>query len=752
MLADELAEEGQLARRGGAWRVARLTRWQDPPPSSPRRWRVGADGTLGPLRVRPLERRPPGADEVEIRVEAVGLNFIDVMDALGLLPFERRGGPGAECAGEVTAVGEKVTELAVGDPVVALAAGCFASHVTVPAVRVFPRPSGTTAEEAATLPINFLTAAVSFDRARLAAGEKVLIHSAASGTGLAAAQLALARGAEVYATASPAKWPVLERLGVRQIFPSRDLGFAAAVAAATGGGGVDVVLNALEGDYIARGLEVLAPGGRFVELGKVGVWEPERVHAHRSDVIYHRIDLMRTIEDRPEELRPRFVELARQVEAGTLSPLPRQVFAMSEAVEALRTMQSGRHTGKIVLRPGSGSGSAPAAIRPDRSYLLTGGFGGLGLETAALLVDRGARFLALVGRRAPGPEARQRIRRLEDAGARILTLTRDVSDVAQVADALAAVDREGPPLGGVVHAAGTLDDALLSQQTRERFERVLGPKVTAAWALHDGTAGRDLDFFVLYSSSAAWLGSAGQANHAAANAFLDALARFRHRRGLPASSIGWGPWSGVGAASGADVARRLERRGLAGMPPRQGLAILERLLAAGPPALAAARIDWPRYLSARPPARFLSRFAGEETGRSGAAPVEPALRQRLSEAVPEGRRALLERAVAAEVATVLGREDAPRIAPDHGFFELGMDSLTSVELRNRLQNQLGVTLSQTLAFDYPTLDQLVDHLLREVLDPPAADAGNTGGAESGPETEPEGDIAALLAAELADGV
>jgi NADPH:quinone reductase-like Zn-dependent oxidoreductase/acyl carrier protein len=646
---------------------------------------------------------------VEIRVQATGLNFIDVLDALDLLPYERAGGLGVECAGEVVAVGEGVERLKAGDRAVALAAGSFSAYVTTRAELATVYPDQLSPVEAATVPIAFLTACYALHRvARIQAGERVLIHAAAGGTGMAAVQLAQQAGAEVYATASPGKWEALRALGVEHLYSSRTLAFGEAILRDTGGAGVNMVLNSLTGEgFIEHSLAVLGQGGRFVEIARRDVWTPEQVAAVRPDVHYCLLDMRERVQQDPAAVSALLGEVLGRFASGQLKPLPCRVFPLEQAVEAFRCMQQARHLGKIVVvPPGEVSQAGPAALRADGCYLITGGLGGLGLRVARWLVERGAWHLALIGRRPPDEAARAQILELEERGVEVTVAQADVADQEQLAGVLARLDARYP-LRGVIHAAGALDDGGLKGQSWERFTRVLAPKVLGAWHLHTLTQDSPLDFFVLFSSVAALLGSMGQGNHAAANAFLDALAHYRRAHGLPGLAINWGAWSEIGAA-----AKRLGQMRLKGMgviAPEQGLEILEQLLGQASAQVGVAPIDWSQFGADSP---FLGEFRSAtrpEQRRPSANLVDE-----LAAAPVAERRALLTAYVQAQLAQVLGHGDKEAVLLARGFAELGIDSLTSLELRNRLQNTLGCKLPSTLAFDYPTVEALVDHLVQDL--------------------------------------
>jgi myxalamid-type polyketide synthase MxaE and MxaD len=374
----------------------------------------------------------------------------------------------------------------------------------------------------------------------------------------------------------------------------------------------------------------------------------------------------------------------------------------------------------------------PAALRGDATYLITGGLGALGLASARLLVELGARHLVLTGRR---------VRAIEIPGAEVRVVAADVSRSADV-DRLFESLAEMPPLAGVIHAAGVLDDGLLEQQSVERFRKVMAAKVDGAWNLHLRTERLPLDFFVLYSSAASLLGSAGQSNYAAANAYLDALSSWRQFRGLPGLSINWGAWAGDGMAEDA-IRDRMAARGVSAIPQQDGLRLLAQLLvpAAGRDRIGVVPVAWPRFLDQfpqGPPPRFAA-FAEAATG------PRQAFRDRLESGNGVDRAELLLCVLHDALSAVLGFREQASIARHQRFFELGMDSLMAVEFRNRLEAELGVRLPATLIFDYPSLDALAD-FVGGLLPGGKAEA-----ATRELENLSEDELARLLAAELAEG-
>jgi len=720
--------EDELAFRAGAWRRPRLVRRPAlaQSPDSVALLEIPERGALERLRLRSLTRTSPGPGQVALDVEAAGLNFRDVLNALGTYPGDA--GPlGQECAGTVAAVGSDVVGLAVGDRVLAATSPCLGTYALAPAALVVKLPAGLSSAAAATLPIAFMTARHALQAlAGLARGERVLIHAAAGGVGLAAVQIALGLGAEVFATAgSEEKHAVLHALGVRYVLSSRSLDFAEQIRKLTDGKGVDVVLNSLSGDFIPRSLELLAERGRFVEIGKLGVWSAEQVAAARPDVIYHLLYLGELVQRDPEAARALLQGIVTDVAAGRLMPLPFQEFAIEQASEAFRFMAQARHIGKLVLC------CAPvrvaSAIRSDGTYLITGGLGALGLATAVGLARHGARHLALVGRRAPSAAVNQQLSALRAAGVNVTVLAGDVAREADVQTWLELVASTMPPLIGVFHAAGVVDDGVLTHQSWPRFRSVLEPKALGAWNLHRATRHLPLACFVLFSSVAGVIGSPGQANYAAANVFLDALAQFRNSSGLPALSIQWGAWAGAGMAASLshEDRRRWSARGAEEITPEAGVELLLCLLRTSVTTVMVSPMSWPTPAGGRVPPlleRLLSLAGPPEQ-----AEAQPALEQRVRAAPIRRRLALLVQFVTEQALAALGLPANYVLDPEQGLRDVGLDSLMAVELKNRLQSALHKPLPTTLAFDYPTASALAHYLGEQLglpLHAPAAAAPN----------------------------
>jgi mycoketide-CoA synthase len=714
-LAQLAADEPQVAVRHGAAAVPRLVRVEATdalPVPAGAAWRLAfeAAGSLDALDLTAYEDRPLEDGELRIDVRAAGLNFHDVVMVLGMIGADGKT-PAGEGAGIVTEVGPGVTGFHVGQRVMGMIAGGAGPASIADARLVAPIPAGMSFAEAATVPVAFLTAWYGLvDIAGMKAGESLLLHAATGGVGMAATQIARLRGVDVYGTASPGKWSTLRAAGFAadHIASSRDLSFADTFPT------VDLVLNSLAGEYVDASLGRLGAGGRFIEIGKTDIRDQAEIAAMRPDVLYRAVDVL---DGGPERVRRMFAELLAEFRPGGLAPIRRSSFDIRRAREAYRYLSAARHTGKIVL-------TLPRRLDPDGTVLITGGTGVLGAEVARHLArTAGVRHLLLLSRRGPDAAGAAELRReLAGLGAEATVVAADAADAGALAAVLAGLAH---PLTAVVHAAGVIGDGLLDTMTPEQLDAVLRPKIDAAWNLHEQTRGMDLAAFVLFSSIAGTLGTAGQANYAAANTFLDALAQHRRADGLPATALAWGLWertSEMTAHLGAAGLARLRRDGLTPLATAEGLELFDAGRDGARALVVPARLDVRQLAGTEVPALLRTLVTRRAAPRTAPA-VDTSWLDKLAQTPEAARQSLLDELVGSHVAAVLGHAAGHAIRTDAAFTELGLDSLTAVELRNRLNGATGLRLRPTAIFDHPTPARLALHLHQQLAagTPAAAD-------------------------------
>jgi polyketide synthase 5 len=700
------SEEDETAWRNGAWYAARLSLAPLRPEERQTaianherdgmRVQIRTPGDLETMELVACERVPPGPGQIEVAASASSINFADVLVAYGRYPaFEGRLPQlGTDFAGVVTAVGSDVTGHRVGDHVGGLCAdGCWGTFITCDARLAVPLPAGLTDEQAAAVTTAHATAWHGLNElARVKSGDKVLIHSATGGVGQAAIAIARAAGAEIFATAgSEQRRQLLRDMGIEHVYDSRSLEFADRIRRDTEGYGVDVVLNSVTGAAQRAGLELLALGGRFVEIGKRDIYGDTRLglFPFRRNLAFYGLDLGLLSYSDSDRLRDLLNTVYRLTADGAL-PIPQSThYPLADAATAVRVMSGAQHTGKLVLdvpHTGHSRVMVPPAqarvFRRDGAYLITGGLGGLGLFLAEKMAAAGCGRIVLSSRSQPTLEALDTIERIRAMGADVVVECGDIAEPGTAQRLVATATATGLAVRGVLHAAAVVEDATLANITDELIERDWAPKVYGAWNLHNATVEQPLDWFCSFSSAAALVGSPGQGAYAAANSWLDAFTHWRRAQGLPATVIAWGAWSQIGRATAF-----AEGTGAA-IAPDEGAYVFETLLRHYRAYTGYAPIigtPWLTAFAQHSPFAEAFRSTGQtETGTSR-------LRAELNELPLDEWPTRLRRLVSDQVSLILRRS----VDPDRPLTGYGLDSLGALELRTRIETETGIRITAT---------------------------------------------------------
>jgi acyl transferase domain-containing protein/acyl carrier protein len=724
----QLDTEREIAFRGEARYARRITRGLEPREqildrNVPLRLESRERGLLDALRLVPFALPPCGAGEVVIDVKASGMNFRDVLKALALYPAETADARifGDEVAGVVKAVGAGVTHVKAGDRVFGLAVFGLATDSMARAGDVRIIPDGLSFEEAATLPVVFMTSWHALKTvAQLQTGERVLVHAGAGGVGMAAIQIAHHLGAEVIASAgSAAKRSLLTVLGVKHVIDSRRADFAEAVMELTDGKGVDVVLNALAAEAIPMGLSCLAQFGRFIEIGKRDIYQNSRIPLWplRKNASFHVVAMDAIFSGDEKRTRQILGTIAELVEQKELQPLPFRSFPACRIDSAFRLMAQGKHTGKVIVsfpEPFVARRGEPLVptfeVKPDGAYLITGAFGGFGKVMAEWLSDCGAKHLVLTSRSgASTPAATAFVTKLRARGVDVQVFKADAGSAEDVKRVLAGISAAGHPLKGVFHLAMVIDDAPMAALTRDRMIKVIAPKAHGAWLLHEGTLGMDLDCFVMFSSLASVFGNSAQANYAAANAFLDALAHHRQAIGLPALAINWGALGGEGyVARNERVAEYLALHGTTPLSPGEVVVLVESFLNAGATQALAMRVDWSKWRQSYRGGQespLLERIYAAGVDAPESSGTKSDWRLKIESAAPADRTEVIGQAVRDVVGSVL-RVKPEGLRFDQPLTDLGLDSLMAVEIENSIESSIGVALPPASLMKARTIGQI----------------------------------------------
>lgn len=739
-LLDELrfeTPETQVAYRDGQRWAGRLQRIKEKtdntttprvPKGTPYRLTIGSDSTVDSLQYKPYQRTRPRGREVEVEIKATGLNFSDVLKSLGMYPgiTDEVIPVGIECAGVVTRIGDQVTELNVGDEVMGVVPHGFASHCLTSEQALVRKPGGLDFEEAASIPIAFMTAYHCLvNVARLAPGEKVLIHAGAGGVGLAAIQIAQDIGAEIFATAgSDSKREYLRSIGVEHVFNSRHVEFADQIRDQTENRGVDVVLNSLPGDAIDHSLSLLRDYGRFVEIGKVDIYQNKMIGLipFQRNLSYTAVDLDHMFRHRPDQSQRLLSDVMMKFDQGDYQPGHLTVFDTDQVDDAFFYMLRRQNIGKIVVTMEEVESESEAEseetlgrVQSGSTYLVTGGLGALGRKIAAWLADQGAESIVLSSRRKPTEQIQAELDEIAEQypGSKIIPMEADVSDRRSLKKMLERIDRELPPLRGIIHAAGVVEMQFMTEMTMDMYDRVVAAKIEGGWNLHRATRERALDFLVFFSSVSTIIGTIQQSAYGAANAFLDGLAHYRRKLGLPATAINWGPWADVGMAAehGADLASR----GNFPLPAADALNLMGRLMREQRTQATVMMADWSKLLRAYDALRrsgeappMFNHFKGNKNDEEQALAEARALHAELMQMSPQQRQDVLQGYLAEQVAHIMGLEPSD-LDINQSLNTMGLDSLMAIELANKLQLTLQVSLPMSIFIENPTIKSLAKH-------------------------------------------
>ncbi|MFQ2879631.1 sulfolipid-1 biosynthesis phthioceranic/hydroxyphthioceranic acid synthase [Mycobacterium sp. MS3] len=724
--------EDETAWRGAEWYTARLC----PTPlvhndrrttvidheSDGMRLQVRTPGDLQSMELVACDRVPPGPGQIEVAVAMSTINFADVLIAFGKFPVvdDREPQPGMDFVGVVTAVGEGVAGHRVGDRVAGFSeGGCWRTYLTCNANLAITLPAGLSDEQAIASATANATAWYGLhDLAGIKAGDKVLIHSATGGVGQAALAIARHAGAEIFATAgNDAKRQMLRDMGVEHVYDSRSVEFAEQIRRDTDGYGVDIVLNSLTGAAQRAGLELLAFGGRFVEIGKADVYGNTRLglYPFRRGLTFYYLDLALMSVLQPERVRELLETVFTLTADGVLAAPQTTHYPLADAANAVRAMSNAEHTGKLLLdMPRSGRASVVVppdqvpVFRRDGAYIITGGVGGLGLFFASKLAGAGCGRLVLTARSQPNPKARQMIERLRRAGTDVVVELGNISEPETAVRLVEAATATGLPLRGVVHSAAVVEDATLTNISDEIIDRDWSPKVFGTWSLHKATLGQPLDWFCLFSSGASLLGSPGQGAYAAANSWLDAFSYWRHAHGLPVTTIAWGAWAEVGRATFlAEGGKQLMITPDEGMYAFETLLRYDRAYSGYIPIIGA---PWLDDVVRRSP--FGEMF--KSSGQSTRGPSK--FRAELTAAPQEEWPGRLRRLITEQVGVILRRT----VDADRPFVEYGMDSLGMLEMRTHIETETGIRLSPKVIATHNTARALAEHLAQTLAEEPAA--------------------------------
>lgn len=695
---------------------------------------VGVIGKPDSLYYREIPKNKPGAGEIEIQVYGSCISSQDTAEIMGRIRPRMIKDPqikqvlGTECHGVVSKVGDGVVDYGVGDEVVALvSSGCIKSFVTVKQddyIMLKPK-CFSTCEASSVAP--FMLAVHAFENiSHLQKGSKVLIHDAASDTGLALIQFAKWKEAHVFATAiSDEQIDYLKSLGIKNVMSLNSFEFVNTILDLTNDEGVDVVVCGISGEIQIQSLKLVSPYGCFIQIGKNETSDEIRLPGSifNKNITISAFDIESLLRNKKIG-KHLWQKVEEGFKEGCLSPLPMKSFEAQDVDKCFESSAQTGHIGGIHLKIYGAKIDLPVEskkelIKPESTYLITGGTRGLGLEIAKWLVSKGADHLVLISRSgAVTQEAKETIAAFENSGVKVLSAGADIADYNSVQQLILNVSTDMPPIRGIFHGAMVLDDGFIVDMNKQRYLNVMMPKVAGAVNLHKATLNQPVDFFISFSSIASLIGNTGQVNYIAANSFLESFAYYRRSLGLSATTVNLGVLAEVGVTSrNSDILSLLEQSGISSMSVEQVLTSLEAIIEKKPVQAGLFKVDWNLWTKKNPGTANSSRFRkliSQDLTTSG---IPEHLREHLEEMIEmdyEDRIYYVEGLLVKELAAVL-RLPAQKINKKRPVMEQGVDSLMTVELRNRLNELFGTPLSTALFFNYPTIEKMAEYFLKNVI-------------------------------------
>jgi len=693
---------------------------------------VGQYTNLDELNFENTERIAPKEEEIEILIENTSINFKDYLKVSGKISSEALEDTyceekvGLDCCGIVTRIGQGVTKFKVGDKVVAFAAGTFQTYTTTSIYLVAKCPDQLKAGESNILTTYSTVIYGLEEKANLKKGQKVLIHNATGGVGLAAVNYAQMIGAEIFATAgTEEKRAFLTNMGIEHVYSSRNLDFSKKISEVTNKKGVDVVLSALPGEMLYQSLALIAPYGTYLEIGKKDIIDnaPLPMMFFNKNLAYISIDLDRMLLERKDKIEEILNKVCDYVRSEQLTSLPIKIFKPKNITEAFKLVDQSKHIGKVIIDFKDQYVEVEAqndkVVKEDKTYLITGGTRGLGLEIAKWLVDKGAKHLALVSRSGLGnDQVKEDVNKMKLEGVNIQVYAVDISEKSQVGDLFTTIASSQQPIGGIFHCAMVLDDGFLMDMNEERFRKVLQPKVDGTMFIDEYSRSLSLDHFVLFSSISSLIGNMGQANYVAANAFLDTFAYVRKNQELPVTTINLGVLSESGVvARSENLEQILEGAGIRSFTNKQVLLGLEKILQKQQSQIGFFDLNWKTVAT---------NFGGSGTILfQDLIQLNASSNERLSDQQiihletiktldSNAQHEYMVNFLTAELVKIL-KMTADQIRPDKGINFLGIDSILSVELIRRINEGLAIEIAPMEFLAGPSINQLSTIIVDKIV-------------------------------------